>query len=437
MLNLEKVFYIIISTILVTVFILFTFVFSPNAVDNQKGKVKTIYFADNISRAHQKIIDKFNKKYEGQIKVETINLPFEKFSTNERKELLARYLRSKSNRIDVFSVDIIWVPRFAKWCLPLDSMIDSQKVNNLLPYALKSCLYDNKLYALPLYIDIALMFYRDDMLKQLPDYQEFSTELASSITWERFFELQKKLKTPNNNFYIFQADDYEGLLCSFTEIMSNLNSRIIEEKEQLKLDEQNTRKAIGFLHDLIYNKKLSPEAVTDLRENNSYQFFVNNNSFAVRGWPNFLSDDNDYLSENLKYNIKKAPLPHIANSEPASVFGGWNLMVSKYSERIPEVMKFLEFILRDEAQKILYEEENFLPVIKSLYEDSSFSVKHSELNFYAKLFRTGVYRPFIEEYTNVSEILSFYINKALKNEITIDEAVKQASEKITEKNVIN
>lgn len=437
MLSLEKVFYIIISTILVTVFILFTFVFSPNAVDNQKGKVKTIYFADNISRAHQKIIDKFNKKYEGQIKVETINLPFEKFSTNERKELLARYLRSKSNRIDVFSVDIIWVPRFAKWCLPLDSMIDSQKVNNLLPYALKSCLYDNKLYALPLYIDIALMFYRDDMLKQLPDYQEFSTELASSITWERFFELQKKLKTPNNNFYIFQADDYEGLLCSFTEIMSNLNSRIIEEKEQLKLDEQNTRKAIGFLHDLIYNKKLSPEAVTDLRENNSYQFFVNNNSFAVRGWPNFLSDDNNYLSENLKSNIKRAPLPHIAGSEPASVFGGWNLMVSKYSERIPEVMKFLEFILSDEAQKILYEEENFLPVIKSLYQDLSFTKNHSELKYYDNLFRTGVYRPFLEEYTNVSDILSFYINKALKNEISIDEAVKLASEKISEKIVID
>ncbi|MEP0859914.1 MAG: extracellular solute-binding protein [Ignavibacterium sp.] len=437
MLSLEKVFYIIISTILVTVFILFTFVFSPNAVDNQKGKVKTIYFADNISKAHQKIIDKFNKKYEGQIKVETINLPFEKFSTNERKELLARYLRSKSNRIDVFSVDIIWVPRFAKWSLPLDSMIDSQKVNNLLPYALKSCLYDNKLYALPLYIDIALMFYRDDMLKQLPDYQEFSTELASSITWERFFELKKKLKTSDKNFYIFQADDYEGLLCSFTEIMSNLNSRIIQENEQLKLDEQNTRKAISFLHDLIYSKRLSPQAVTDLRENNSYQFFVNNNSFAVRGWPNFLSDDNHYLSKNLKSNIKRAPLPHLEGSEPASVFGGWNLMVSKYSERIPEVMKFLEFILSDEAQKILYEEENFLPVIKSLYQDLSFTKNHSELKYYDNLFRTGVYRPFLEEYTNVSDILSFYINKALKNEISIDEAVKLASEKISEKIVID
>lgn len=433
MLSLEKVFYIIISTTLVTVFILFTFVFSPNSVNNGSGKVKTIYFADNISKAHQKIIDLFNKKYEGQIKVETINLPFEKFSTNERKELLARYLRSKSNRIDIFSVDIIWVPRFAKWSLALDSMLDSIKLNNLLPYAVKSCYYNNKLYAVPLYIDIALMYYRDDLLKELPDYEEYSKELSSSITWERFFDLQKKMKNQGNKFYVFQADDYEGLLCSFTELMSNLNSRIIEKADSLVLDKNNTGKAIQFLYDLIYSKKISPVEVVRLRENESYQYFVNNNCFAVRGWPNFLSADNFFIDEDLKTKIKRAPLPHLTGSKQASVYGGWNLMVSKYSEKIPEVMKFLEFIISDQAQRILYQEGNFLPVAKTLYEDSEFISNYPELNFYNNLFATGVYRPFLEEYTNISDILSAQINKALRKELTITEAVEEVSEKITEK----
>lgn len=433
MLTLEKVFYIIISTTLVTVFILFTFVFSPNSVNNS-SKVKTIYFADNISKAHQKIIDLFNKKYEGQIKVETINLPFEKFSTNERKELLARYLRSKSNRIDIFSVDIIWVPRFAKWSLSLDSMMDSTKLKKLLPYALNSCSYNGKLYAIPLYIDIALMFYRDDMLKQLPEYDQFTKELSQSITWQRFFELQKKLKTMDEKFYVFQADDYEGLLCSFTELMFNLNSKIINSNEgHLTFDKKNAIKAIEFLYDLIYQKKSSPAKVVQLRENSSYQYFVTNDCFSVRGWPNFLSKDNIYLNSDLLNKIKPAPLPHLAGSKPASVFGGWNLMVSKFSEKIPEVMKFLDFIMSDEAQKILYQEENFLPVVKTLYEDSDFITKYPELKYYNNLFNNGVYRPFLEQYTNISDILSEQINKALKNYITIDEAVKIASEKISEK----
>ncbi len=437
MISLEKVFYSIISTILVTVFILFTFIFSPNAVDNNKANIKTIYFADNISKAHQKIIENFNRKYSGQIKVETINLPFEKFSTNERKELLARYLRSKSNRIDIFSVDIIWVPRFAKWSIPLDSMIDSQKINNLLPSTLRSCVYNNQLYALPLYVDIALMYYRDDFIRNLPDYQEIADELSKSITWERFFELKKKLKVSDNNFYIFQADDYEGLLCSFTEIMSNLNSSIIKSNGSVHLDKKNTSKAVKFLHDLIYTDRISPVKVTELRENTSYKYFAENNSFAVRGWPNFLSDDNSILSDELRANIKRAPLPHLSGSEPASVFGGWNLMVSKYSEKIPEVIKFLEYILTDEAQKILYQEEKFLPVIKSLYADSVFIGQYPEIKFYAKLFGSGIYRPFLEEYTNISDILSNYINKALKKKLNIEDAVNLSAEKISEKTVID
>lgn len=85
-----------------------------------------IYFADNISIAHEALIKRFNETYRGEIEVIPVNLPFSKFSTNERKELLARSLRSKSDLIDVFAVDLIWVPRFAKWCEPLDIHIGIQ-----------------------------------------------------------------------------------------------------------------------------------------------------------------------------------------------------------------------------------------------------------------------------------------------------------------------
>jgi multiple sugar transport system substrate-binding protein len=83
--NIEKIFYIILSTVLVTIFILFTFIFSPSEYSsNNPSKQKTIYFVDHISSAHQKVIDLFNERNKGLIKVETINLSFEKFSTNER-----------------------------------------------------------------------------------------------------------------------------------------------------------------------------------------------------------------------------------------------------------------------------------------------------------------------------------------------------------------
>ena len=79
--NIEKIFYIILSTVLVTVFILFTFIFSPNQFNSENSsKQKTIYFVDHISSAHQKVIDLFNKKNKGSLRCETINLSFDKLT---------------------------------------------------------------------------------------------------------------------------------------------------------------------------------------------------------------------------------------------------------------------------------------------------------------------------------------------------------------------
>lgn len=91
------------------------------------GLVTQIFFADNISNAHRKLIERFNEEFKGQIEVIPIDLPFSKFSTNERKELLARSLRSKSERIDVFAVDLIWVPRFARWGQPVGNLHSGQR----------------------------------------------------------------------------------------------------------------------------------------------------------------------------------------------------------------------------------------------------------------------------------------------------------------------
>ena len=69
-------------------FILIYIFLTINKFDTQqiKSNEKVIFYADNITPAHKTLIDKFNKTYEGQIKVVPIDLPFTKFTTNERKD---------------------------------------------------------------------------------------------------------------------------------------------------------------------------------------------------------------------------------------------------------------------------------------------------------------------------------------------------------------
>lgn len=435
--NIEKIFYIILSTVLVTVFILFTFIFSPNEFNSQNPtKQKTIYYVDHISDAHQKVIDLFNERNKGFIRVETINLSFEKFSTNERKELLARYLRSKNNRIDIFSVDQIWVPRFARWGVPVQKYLDSTEINSIIPNALETCYYRDSLVAVPLYIDIGLLVYRDDLLKKLPDYNSIKNELERSITWERFIEIGGKYNIKQNPFYIFQADDYEGLICSFAEMMANQHTAMVEANGIINLNTPQGKKSLQLLVDLVNKYKVSPQNVIYLKENESYRLFAKNNGVFVRSWSSMFDDENEFITNEIRSNIKMAPMPHFAGTKPASIYGGWNMMISKFSDKIPEVIKFTKFLLSEESQKIMYEDGAYLPTIKQLYNDKEFIVKHPDLGFINNLYASGVHRPFLESYTNISDILSFYINKAIKQELTVEEALQEATQKIRVKSIL-
>lgn len=70
------------------------------------------------------------------------------------------------------------------------------------------------------------MFYRITCWKKFR-MQKISKRvvfLSFSITWERFIDLQMKVDARTGgltNLFIFAADVYEGLMCSFTELMSN------------------------------------------------------------------------------------------------------------------------------------------------------------------------------------------------------------------------
>ena len=431
----SKIFYVVISTILVTTFMLIIFVFpSYNVTGKEGGRAVKIYFADNISPAHKKVIELFNQRYKGQIEVVPINLPFDKFTTNDRKELLARYFRSKSDRIDVFSVDQIWVPRFTRWAIPLDEYFPDHDKEEILKYALKSCSYNDTLYSIPLYIDIALMYYRKDLISKLPDAKSIENKLRNSITWEDLIELNKKFKT--NPFFVFQADDYEGLMCIYTEILANMHGSLMA-GDSLTLTTPQAEKALRFLGDLMNKYKISPQDVLRFKEDDSYNYYLKNNGVFLRGWMGLFKNNmvgNKYLY--LKNKLAEAPVPHIKGSKPVSVFGGWNLMVSKFSTKVPEAIRFIKFLMSDEAQKILFDVGGYIPINNKVYNDSLYLQKNPQLIFDMNLVKNGIYRPFSVHYTSVSDIVSYYLNLSLKGKLSPHEALFKANNELKSNSIL-
>ncbi|MCX6121223.1 MAG: extracellular solute-binding protein [Ignavibacteriales bacterium] len=387
-----------------------------------------VYFADNISQSHELVIQEFNRLYRGKIEVIPVNLPFEKFSTNERKELLIRSLRSKSD-IDLFAVDFIWVPRFTRWSEPLDKYFSKKERERLLSYAMESCTYDQTLVAMPLYIDVGLMYYRKDIIRRLPKAEEIEQRLQSSITWDELLKLREQLKYGTKPFYIFQAKDYEGLVCNYFEIAVSRKPDFFK-NNSIPLTSSAAEEALSMMVGFV-KTNVSPIAVLDFEENLSYRYMLDHDAVFVRGWPNFIENFRRFYPDTVKLsNIGRAPLPHFNGEKPTSILGGWNLMVSKSSTKKEAAVEFIRFLQSDHIQRLLFERAGYMPVVNSVYQDSLFLVSHPELTFYKKIMQNGFHRPALVEYTKTSNIISHFINLAIKQDLKVKDALQQANDMI-------
>jgi len=437
-------------TILISTVSIIFFIYLPFQVNIfPESEVRKLYYIDNISGAHLKIIKKFNEKYKDKIEVVPVNLPFNYFTTNDRKEILTRSLRSRSDGIDIFAVDLIWIPRFAKWGYSMNKRFDDKTLNEVNGMALQSCYHKDSLVAFPLFLDIGVLYYRKDLIQNLPDGEAIEQKIQSSLTWDEFISLGERFfqrsgfaksdrfpQSSNYPYYVFTGNNFEGMLCCFHEMLSNEESKNIFNKKNINLNTRSAQRALQQLVDFIHLYKFSPFEVTQFDEYNSYLYANDNNAVFLRGWVGYHKQYKGFLKDTLNIsNMEIAPLPHFKSNNTSSVFGGWSLMISKFSNRKEEALKFINFMFEKENQEILYEEGGYLPINTEVYNDSLYLKKHKELIQIQKLLLWGKHRPFLENYTKLSEIMSSYFHKALKNEISVKDALILASKQINSEKI--
>ncbi len=397
-------------------------------VSSTSDGVKEIYFADRITKAHKILIDRYNEINKGKIKVIPIDFSNYDFSTNDRKELLARSLRGRGDGIDLLAVDIIWVQRFARWCEPLDKYFSKNEKDKLLDVTKQSCYYENDLVAVPLDVSLGLIYYREDIIKSLPNGNEILASLGD-LTWEKFIELGKKIKI-ENPFYIFPAADYEGLICVFVELLNSIEPNYFN-KYKFELNTPEAKKALSLLVDFVNKYNFTPKVVTEFTEVPSYSYFLNSNSIFIRGWQTYRKDFEDSPFDIEKERkLKTMQIPYFNGGRKASTFGGWNLMIPKFSEHKEETVDFIKFLLSESSQEVIFDQAGFAPVIKKFYSDEYFLKKYPEIVELKKIYDTGIFRPTHPEYTKFSKIMAHYFTLAIKNKISVDEALAMASQDI-------
>jgi len=289
-------------------------------------------------------------------------------STTDR---LAQYLQqwgAQSSDVDVYQIDVIWPGIVAPHAVDLTDAMKDQ-ISAFFPAIVKNNTVDNKLVGVPWYTDAGILYYRTDLLKKYG----FDKPPA---TWKELEDMAKKIQegerqAGNKDFWGFtwQGKAYEGLTCDALEWQfSNGGGQIIEPDGTVSINNPQAIAAFDMAKGWVGN--ITPTGVTTYTEPESLNVFTASNAAFMRNWPYAVAVSNAADSK-IKGLVAVTQLPQGDGDKAthAATLGGWQLMVSNYSQNKDAATEFVKYMTSPELQKASAIERTLLPTRPAVYDD--------------------------------------------------------------------
>ncbi len=386
--------------------------------------------ASNEVEYWEEMIEEFEETW--KIDVVMLRQPTD---TDQRRQGLVIPLRSRQKDPDIFLMDVIWVGQFAasKWLAPLDSLVRTGDIDLgdfFDPIIKQVDTYQETLYALPVYNDCGLLYYRKDLLER--------HDLKPPVTWQElihdatYVQERERAKNPNFFGFVWQGAQYEGLICNFLEFAVSHSGGIIDSAGKIIVFTPENVSVAELMQRLIHEYKISPpNTYTEMKEEETRLTFENGNAVYERNWPYAWGLHNREGSA-LAGKVGVALLPKAADGQHAATLGGWHVGISKYSDSKNEALIFLKFILSYDTQKKLALDLGWNPGRSDLYNDPEIKERIPHLDILRGSFERAVARPSSPFYTQISEVLQKHLNAILSGESKSETALAKAQNEIAE-----
>lgn len=331
---------------------------------------------------------------------------------NDRLGLYLQFFEAQSSDVDVFQIDVIWPGILAEHLIDLTPYISEEELAAHFPAIVANNTVDGKLTSIPWFTDAGLLYYRTDLLEKYG--------LEAPTTWDELeaaaMTIQEGERAEGNaEFwgYVWQGNDYEGLVCDALEWQySNGGGSIIEADGTISINNEAAIAAIDRAAGWVGT--ISPEGVTSYDEEAARNAFQQGNAAFMRNWPYAYSLGNAEDSPVAgKFDV--SPLPAGESGSGAATLGGWQLAVSNYSEN-PEAAAAVAVYLAGYEEQKVRAIASYNPTIMSLYEDEDVLAATPFFGSLYDVFINAVARPSTvtaSKYNQVSELYSSAVHSVL------------------------
>ncbi|MBY5757352.1 ABC transporter substrate-binding protein [Rhizobium leguminosarum] len=361
-----------------------------------------ISFAANTTGKNVEFLNKqlaiFEKDTGNQVKL--VTMPS---SSSEQFSQYRLWLAAGNKDVDVYQTDVIWAPQLAEQFVDLKEAA-KDVVGQFFPSIIASQTVNGRLVALPLFTDAPALFYRKDLLekygKQPPKTWDEMAATAKEIQDKERQAGQKDLWG-----YVFQGNSYEGLTCNGLEwVKSSGGGQIVEPDGTISINNEKAAAALERAKGWIGT--ISPPGVLAYQEEESRGVWQTGNAVFMRNWPYAYSLGNGADSAvKGKFDVMTLPVAAVGD-KPSSTLGGWNLAVSKYSEKQDAAIALVKFLASKDVQKARAIELSNLPTLTDLYDDKDVAAAQPFMPNWKPIFQDAVPRPSATAKVKYNEVSS-------------------------------
>ncbi|MFI8995281.1 extracellular solute-binding protein [Streptomyces sp. NPDC053542] len=365
------------------------------------------------------LVRAFRRKYRN-ITVQLIAAPP---TTDVARATLTTQVTSGSPSPDVYMGDIAWPAQFAynSLAVPLDPLLPKGYWQRYPEELVRALTYQGSVYAFPLYLDEAFLYYRKDLLHK--------HGLRPPGSWEELASSAAKIQRAGDADlgFVWQGTVYEGLTANVAELVADAGGSILSpDARTVTFDSPAGVRAVSYLRELIA-RGVTPSSVTTFVEQDSLDAFTSGRSVFLRNWLYAWGVADNPASSRVAGKIGVMRRPGFEGGTGGrSCLGGWCNYLNPHSRHLGAALAFARFLAEEEGQSILAREAAVLPPLLSQLHGKAVARSSNPAFALARDVRLVARPTRTPEYPMVSKAVFTRVNEVLSGGTSVPRALARA-----------
>ncbi len=323
-------------------------------------------------------------------------------SSDLQHQQFATWLAARDRSIDVYAIDLIWVAEVAAagWIRPLDAFWPTAARRAFIPRLVEANSYRGRTYAVPRFTESGMLFYRKDIVHDPPR------------TWRALETYARRHQRPGMAGLVFQGKQYEGLVCNFLEMLWSNDGAVVDAEGRVTLDRPEAIEALATMVGWVRDGGIAAPGVTTYVEHDGLQEFVEGRALFHRNW-SYAWAQADLPSPRVRGRVGAVPLPAFPGGRSTGALGGWNLVISSFSDQPEAAWKLIAYLTGASVQRSKTVHEGRLPTRVALYGDPHVLAANPHFRGLRDAVIHARNRPVSPVYARISAAIQLHVSRAL------------------------